>query len=84
MPHIPGFRMGIFLFVSDTLECSRFNFSDDQFASLTSKIGQKIEKTVFIDEFQIIAQLLASPSRQLWAKFGILSHLPISFGVKLD
>ena len=84
MPHIPGFRMGIFLFVPDTLECPCFNLSDDQVASLTAKISQKIKKTVFIDQYQTVAELLASPSPQLWAKFGILLHPPISIDVKLD
>ena len=77
MPHNPGFTTGIFLFVLDTLECPRFNFSGDQFASLTAKIGQKTENTVFIDQFQTVAKLLASPSPQIWAKF-VIYYTPLS------
>ena len=74
MLHIPGCRLELFQFVPDALERPCFNFSDDHFASLTTKVGQKTEKTVFIDQVQTIPELLASPSSKLWAKFDILLH----------
>ena len=34
--------------------------------------------------FALFLPLLGSPSPKLWAKFVILLHLPVSFGVYLD
>ena len=51
MPNISGSREGILQFTLKTL-ASHLYFSDNHFAPPTTKISQKIEKTVFLDQFQ--------------------------------
>ena len=47
-------------------------------------MGQKkSRKPCFLTNFKLFPQLFASRSPQLWAKFVVLLHPSISFGVKL-
>ena len=41
-------------FVPETLKIPPVYFFDDQFAPLIPKIGNKIEKTVFLNQFQTV------------------------------
>ena len=61
------------------------HFSDHQFASLTTKIREKIEKTVFIDQFQTVSGLptimgqvcsFITPPYQFWCyvNFVLISY----------
>ena len=46
-----GFEGQFLQFVPETLEQPALHFSDDQIAPLIPKIGNKIEKTVLLDQF---------------------------------
>ena len=86
MPSFPGFRGGLLQFVPETLEYPPLYFSDDQSASLTAKLDQKNWEAAFLDQFQTVPSIFSPPpppSTQPWAKFVILLHSPIIFGVHL-
>ena len=73
-----------FLFTPSTLEHPPLHFSDDQFAPLIAKIGQKIKKTVFLDQFQTVTLTFCCflPTIMGQVRFFIIP--PISFGIESD
>ena len=65
--------------VLETLE----HFYDEQFTPLVPKIGDKIQITVVLDQFHTVSSTFRLSLPKLWAKFVILLHFPVSFGVNL-
>ena len=53
-PNFPGLKRGNSPIYPETIEHLPLHFSDNQFAPFIPKIGNKIEKTVFLDQFRTV------------------------------